>query len=166
MRKDGLNGYRGVMISIKNGTKFKKTLELGTDSCELVGAEIAIDHGQKVKIFSLYCVPSWGLNSQEVGDALAVVSHPMLVLVDFNIHSQSWVVTQKTVSARAVQSMFDGLDLGHLNDGTLTRIAAPPRISSAIDLILCTAGLALKAYEWTVLENAGSSDHLPILKSF
>jgi hypothetical protein len=69
-------------------------------------------------------------------------------------------------SARAVQSMFDGLNLVHLNDGTLTRIAAPPRISNAIDLTLCTAGLALRAYEWTVLEDAGSSDHLPNITSF
>jgi hypothetical protein len=90
MRKDGLNEYREVMISIKNGTEFKKTLELGTDSCELVGTEIAIDHGQKVNVFSLYCVPGWGLNPQKVGDALAIVLHPMLVLGDFNIHSQSW----------------------------------------------------------------------------
>jgi exonuclease III len=47
MRKDGLNEYREVMISIKNGTEFKKTLELGTDSCKLVGTEIAIDHALK-----------------------------------------------------------------------------------------------------------------------
>jgi exonuclease III len=45
MRKDGLNGYRGVMIGIKNGIEFKKTPELGTNLCELVGAEIVIDHG-------------------------------------------------------------------------------------------------------------------------
>jgi hypothetical protein len=42
MRKDGLNGYRGV-ISINNGIEFKKNS--GTDSCELVGAEIVSDHG-------------------------------------------------------------------------------------------------------------------------
>jgi exonuclease III len=88
MRKGGLIGYRGggVMIGIKNGIEFKKTQELGTDSCELVGAEILIDHGQKVNVFSVYCAPGWGLNSREVGDALAVVSNPMLVLGDFNTH--------------------------------------------------------------------------------
>jgi exonuclease III len=61
-------GYRGVMISIKNGIEFKKTLELSTDSCELVGAEIVIDHGQKVNVFSVYCAPGWGLNPREVDD--------------------------------------------------------------------------------------------------
>jgi hypothetical protein len=55
--------------------------------------------------------------------------------------------------------------LVHLNDGTLTRTAAPPRRSSAIDLTLCTAGQALGDYEWTVLKDFGGSDHLPILTS-
>jgi hypothetical protein len=31
MRKHGLNGYRAVMIGIKNGIEFKKTPELGTN---------------------------------------------------------------------------------------------------------------------------------------
>jgi hypothetical protein len=114
---------------------------LGTDSCELVGAEIVIDHGQKVNVFSVYCAPGWGLNSQEVGDALAVVSHPLLILGDFNNHSQSGDCDSEDSSARAVQSLFDGLNLVHLNDVTLTRIAAPLRSSSAIDLTLCAAKL-------------------------
>jgi endonuclease/exonuclease/phosphatase (EEP) superfamily protein YafD len=86
------------MIGIKNDIKFQKTLKLSIDSYELVGAEIVIDHGQKVNVFSVYCTPGWGLNSHEVGDALAVVSHPMLVLGDLNTHSHNLgVVTQKTV---------------------------------------------------------------------
>jgi hypothetical protein len=135
------------MISIKNGIEFKKTLELGTDSCELVGAEIVIDHGQKVDVFSVYCAPGWGLNSHKVGDALAVVSHSLLILGDFNTHSQSWDCDLEYSSARAVQSLLDGLNLVHLNDGTLTKIVAPPRISSAIDLTLCAAKLTLRDYE-------------------
>jgi hypothetical protein len=93
----------------------------------LVGAEIVIDHGQRVNVFFLYCTPGWGLTSREVGDALAVASHLMLVLSDFNTHSQSRGSDSEDSSARAAQSLFDGLNLFHLNDGTLTRIAAPPR---------------------------------------
>jgi hypothetical protein len=95
MKKGRLNGYRGVMIGIKNGIEFKKTLELGTDSCELVGAEILVYHGQKVNdVFSMYCAPCWGLNSREVGDALAVVSHPMFWVISTHTASLG-VVTQK-----------------------------------------------------------------------
>jgi hypothetical protein len=82
--------------------EFKKTLALGTDSCELVGVEIVINHSQKVNVFSVYCAPGWGLNFHEFGDALAVVSHPMLVLGDFNTHSQSWGCDSEDSSARAV----------------------------------------------------------------
>jgi hypothetical protein len=56
--------------------------------------------------------------------------------------------------------------LVHLNDGKFTRIAAPPRRSSAIDFNLCIAGLALGDFEWTVLEYADGSDHLLILTFF
>jgi hypothetical protein len=93
---------------------------LGTGSCELFGAEIVIDHGQKVKVFSVYCAPGWGLNYREVGDVLAVV----WVISTLTASLGLGVVTQKDSSARAVQSLFDGLNLVHLNDGTLTRIAS------------------------------------------
>jgi hypothetical protein len=56
-----------------------------------VGAEIVFDRGEKVNVFSV-CVlcTRLSLNFQEIGDDLAVVSHLMLVLGDFNTHSQSW----------------------------------------------------------------------------
>jgi hypothetical protein len=70
------------MIGIKSGIKLKKTLELGSGLFELVGAEIVVDHGQNMYIVSVYCAPGGGRNSNEASDALAVVSHPMLVLGD------------------------------------------------------------------------------------
>jgi hypothetical protein len=73
---------REVMIGIKSGIKFKKTLELGSGLFELVGADIVVDHGQKVNIVSVYCAPGWGRNSNEASDVLAVVLHSMLVLGD------------------------------------------------------------------------------------
>jgi hypothetical protein len=95
------------MIGIKNDIKFQKTLKLSIDSYELVGAEIVIDHGQKVNVFSVYCTPGWGLNSHEVDYALAVVSHPMLVLGDLNTHSQSWGCNSEDSSARAVEKRYE-----------------------------------------------------------
>jgi hypothetical protein len=86
--------------------------------------------------------------------------NPMQV---FNTHRGS---DSEDSGARAVQSLFDELNLVHLNDGTFTRIATPPRRSSAIDFNLCTAGLALGDFEWTVLEYAGGSDYLLITTFF
>jgi hypothetical protein len=45
-----------------------------------------------------------------------------------------------------------------------TRIAAPPTFSSAVDLILCSKGLALDC-TWSVLDDPAGSDHLPIVAS-
>jgi hypothetical protein len=50
----------------------------------------------------------------------------------------------------------------HLNEGSLTRRAALPSRSSAIDLTLCSA---LNDILWQVLDDAGGSGHLPILTS-
>jgi hypothetical protein len=103
-----------------------------------------------VNVFSVYCAPGWGLNFHEFGDALAVVSHPMLVLGDFNTHSQSWDCDSEDSSARAVQSLFDGVNLVlvHLNDRTYTKIA--------VHYGAC--------YRRLGMEDAGH--HLPILTSF
>jgi hypothetical protein len=62
--------------------------------------------------------------------------HPTLVMGDFNTHNRSWSFESDDSRASSVQSMFDGFRLVHLNDGSLTRIAAPPRKSSVIDLNL------------------------------
>jgi hypothetical protein len=48
-------------------------------------------------------------------ETLTVVSHPMLVLGDFNTHSQSMGCDSEDSSALAVQCLFDGLNLVHLN---------------------------------------------------
>jgi hypothetical protein len=53
----------------------------------------------------------------------------------------------------------------HLNDGSLTSRAALPPRSSAIDLTMCSADMALNDILWHVLDDAGGSDHLPILTS-
>jgi hypothetical protein len=80
-------------------------------------------------------------------------------------HSRSWGCESDDSRASSVQSMIDGLRLVHINDGSFTRIAAPPGESSAIDLTLCSVDLALHQGLWRVLDDAGGSDHLPILTS-
>jgi exonuclease III len=166
VRKDGPNGYRGVMLGVRNDISYTEILKVRTTSGELVGAEVLTNLGQKVNIICAYCAPNWGLNTREVGAALAGACHPKLVMGDFNTHSQSWGCELEDSRARTVSEMFDELGLVHLNDGSHTRLAAPPRRSSAIDLTLCSAALALGEYTWTVLEDAAGSDHLPIVTSF
>jgi Endonuclease-reverse transcriptase len=94
------------------------------------------------------------------------IQGPILIMGDFNTHSRSWSCEFEDCRTHRVIDMFEQLNLVHLNDGTHTRIAAPPRRSSAVDLTLCSSDLALKEYTWTVLEDAAGSDHLPILTSF
>jgi endonuclease/exonuclease/phosphatase family metal-dependent hydrolase len=87
-----------------------------------------------------------------------------MVFGDFNAHSKFWGCNTGDTTARIVQIMLDNLALVHLNDGSHTRIAAPPTFSSAVDLILCSKGLALDC-TWSVLDDPAGSDHLPIVAS-
>jgi hypothetical protein len=89
----------------------------------------------------------------------------MLVLGDFNTHSQSWGCESDDNRACVVHNMFYGLRLVHSNDGSLTRKPASLRRSSAINLTLCSADVALIDILWQVLDDASGSDHLPILTS-
>jgi exonuclease III len=166
LHHDGTDGYRGVLIGIKNSIQFKKTLERGGDTCNIVGAEILIDYGQRVNIVSAYCARGLALEIHTVSDVLAGIQGPILIMGDFNTHSRSWGCEFEDSRTHRVFDMFEQLNLVQLNDGTHTRIAEPPRRSSAVDLTLCTSDLALTEYTWTVLEDAAGSDHLPILTSF
>jgi hypothetical protein len=115
-----------------------------------------------MSIVSAYFPPNCRLNSDEVGDELG---NPIMVFGDFNAHSQSWGCKTDDTRAWIVQIMLDKLALVHLNDGSHTRIAAPPTsCSSAVDLTLCSKGLALDR-TWSVLDDPAGSDHLPIVGS-
>jgi Endonuclease-reverse transcriptase len=94
----------------------------------------------------LYVAPSCRPNTVDVGNTLAQISwpNPMLLVGDFNAHSQSWGCWEDDARAVTLMDMFDDLDLVVLNDGSITRVATPPRRSSAIDLTLCCYALFVK----------------------
>jgi hypothetical protein len=50
--------------------------------------------------------------------------------------------------------MLDDHDLVRLNDGSLTRVVAPPNKSTAIDLTLRSSDLSLGRRSWMVLDDA------------
>jgi hypothetical protein len=75
------------MIGIKSG-EFKKTLKVGSGLFELV-----VDQWSRPQSEHSFCVLQ---NSNEAGDALAVVSHPMLVIethfMDCLCGRKSWLI--------------------------------------------------------------------------
>jgi exonuclease III len=162
LRKDGPDGYRGVLMAVRNDIKHSQSLSMQSENGEMIGVQIETVEGT-LNIVSAYNAISLGINPRYVESALLEVSHPMVVCGDFNTHSQAWGCENEDGNARVVHAMFDNLRLVHLNDGSFTRIAAPPHRSSAIDLTLCSSDLALGQYSWKVLDDAAGSDHLPIL---
>jgi ribonuclease HI len=166
LRYDRPDGYGGVMLGVKNGLSYKQTMCGQISHCEMVAAKIIDQSGCGMDVVSVYVAPNCRLNTVEVGNALANISssHPMLLVGDYNAHSQSWGCHDDDTRAGTLIDMFDDLDLVVLNDGSITRMASPPRRSSAIDLTLCSSSLALDVI-WRVIDDLAGSDHFPILSS-
>jgi exonuclease III len=164
VRRDREDGFGGVLLGIRKDISFRESINGMISSCELVGAAIADEHGCCLNVISGYSAPNCRLNTVEVGNALKSLTGPLMVVGDFNAHSQSWGCREDDARAGAVLEMADDLNLVVLNDGSITRIAAPPRRSSAIDLTFCSSELSLDI-TWRVLDDPAGSDHLPIISS-
>jgi hypothetical protein len=64
------------MIGIRNDIQYKKIFEWGSDTSDIVGAEILTDNGQRVNIVSAYCARGLALEIHEVSGVLALHSRP------------------------------------------------------------------------------------------
>jgi exonuclease III len=164
VRHDRDDGYGGVMLGIRKDIPFVETMKDSISNCELVGAALKDDQGRDLNIVSGYCAPNSRFNTPQIGIKLKSLNGPLILVGDFKAHSQSWGCHDNNTRADAITELLDDLNMVVLNDGSITRIAAPPRQSSAIDLTLCTTQLSLDI-DWKVLNDPSGSDHLPILSS-
>jgi endonuclease/exonuclease/phosphatase family metal-dependent hydrolase len=115
------------------------------------------EQGPELNVISGKC-------AAQIGNVLRNLSGHLLLVGDFNAHSQSWVCHDDNLRASAIIDLLDDFNMVVMNDGSITRIAPPPRQSSAIDLTLCSSELSLDLV-WEVLPDPAGSDHLPILSS-
>jgi ribonuclease HI len=164
VRNDRDDGYGGVMVGVRKDIPFEETINDTISNCELAGVLIKDEQGRELNILSGYCAPNCRLNSAQIGNVLRNLSGPLILVGDFNAHSQSWGCHDDNTRASAIIELLDDFNMVVINDGSITRIAAPPRQSSAIDLTLCSSELSLDIV-WKVLSDPAGSDHLPILSS-
>lgn len=87
---------------------------------------------------------------------------PVILLGDFNAHSDLWGSAQLDERGRAVEDVIGERNLIVLNTGAATRIDWTEGTSSAIDLSLVSDSLA-RRMTWEVLEDCCGSDHFPIV---
>lgn len=151
----------GVMILIK--PKFKPVqfpITTNNDIIEIIAIKIEINNLFLV-IGSVYIPTQNNVSTADLCHILEQPDTPFIFGGDFNAHHTSWGCIENKSRGYSLIEALDQTNNVFLNDGSITRIAAPPNRHSAVDLTICSSSLGLDA-DWTVLPTMGTSDHIPI----
>lgn len=87
---------------------------------------------------------------------------PIVMLGDFNAHSDLWGSVKLDDRGRAVEEFISNGNLIVLNNGSHTRVDPHDGGTSAIDLSIASDSLA-RRLRWEILDDSHGSDHLPIV---
>ena len=93
------------------------------------------------------------------------LSHPCIVLGDFNDHSHLWGSDHCNCRGRLFEEVFNDLDLRILNDGSTTYCYPASGTKSMLDLSVAHPSLFLDL-TWTIVDDLHRSDHFPVLVQF
>ena len=155
----------GVSIYVKKGL-YHKPIQLGTH-LQAVAVQVTLG-GSPVTILSVYTPSPDHLTTQDLSRLIRGLNGQILITGDLNGHSYSWGNLNNDTRGDVIESFTDRNNLCILNDGSPTYLKPQAQHSqnptSAIDLSICTPGLALKC-AWEVLPDTHGSDHYPILIS-
>lgn len=90
------------------------------------------------------------------------VPAPVVLLGDFNAHSDLWGGSSIDNRGRAVEELLVSSNMIFLNDGSPTRICPKDGHFSAIDLSITSESIASR-FTWDVGDDCHGSDHFPLL---
>ena len=140
---------------------------------QLQACAIQIHIDKKITLCSLYLEPglenhlvdSAGNRRQlNINDLQYLVNQlptPYILLGDFNAKNPLWGSLVCDRWGGIIEELIDDNNLVLLNDGSKTRYDIYHNTSSAIDLTICSASIALE-YQWSVDKDLYGSDHWPI----
>ena len=165
MRQDrvGLGGG-GLLCYIKETLPFEKLYGRAKKATESTSFRVRLDKKNWVHISNVYVPPanSIGQEIQFTPDAIPTFESS-IICGDFNGHTSLWDPNQPTDSRgdQILDWMIDN-SLESLNDGSATRSSRITANPSSPDISLIGSKWSGKC-TWTVEEDIGGSDHLPIL---
>ena len=151
----------GVGILVKKGTPHH-VLSL-TTSLQAVAVQVTLH--RLLTVCSLYLPP--GRSSGErsaLEDLLRQLPAPVLMLGDFNAHSDLWGNPTDLPNDTVIEDFISLNDLFLFNDGTPTYLHLGHGSFTAIDLSLCSPSVGLD-FTWEVGRDQHGSDHFPIFLS-
>ena len=120
-----------------------------------------------VTVCSLYIPPRYNLCRGELEDLLSQLPAPVLLLGDFNAHSDLWDHRRLTSDVRGstVEHFLLMSSLCLFNDGSPTYLHPGNGAQSALDLSLCSPSL-FQDLTWKIFPDLCGSDHHPIILKF
>ena len=145
--------HGGVAISVHEETPHRN-VQVNTP---VQAVAIRVTMGRPVTICSIYIPGSQEISVQLLESIYQQLPEPVMLLGDFNAHSERWGSDGHDARGRVVEEFVDRAGLNILNTGRPTHIA-----ETAIDLSIATPRIEIDV-EWGVFSSARASDHFPIL---
>ena len=164
-RRDDQLPCGGVSIYIKKGI-FHRPVQLNTH-LQAVAVEVTLQ-GAPVTIFSIYAPTHDHLSVRDLTNLIKNRNGQIIITGDFNGHNHLWGSPHDDTRGQVIERFTNLHDLCILNDGTHTYLKPQAQHvnspTSAIDLTMCTPGVALRC-NWEVIPDSHGSDHYPVLTS-
>ena len=155
----------GLLAYVKKDLDFQKIGNRAKTATEVSSLRVRIGKNNWIDISNVYTPPP-NSKGQEINFCPEIIpaSNNSIICGDFNAHSKMWDEIQpEDARGEAVENWIIDKQLGILNDGcTPTRHNRGTGGGSVPDLSVCGSKWSGKCV-WSVEEDIGGSDHLPIL---
>jgi len=151
-----LNG--GVAILVKNTTPHQQ-LHISTG---LQAIALRATCHKTITICYIYLSPSTAYTITEPETLIGQLPPPVLLLGDFNAHSQQWGSNKRSTRGKMVEDFLLKSNLSLLNSGSPTYLHPATASSSAIGLSITHPALYLD-FCWQTDSDLHGSDHYPIV---
>jgi len=150
--------HGGVAILVKNTTTHQQ-LHINTG---LQAIALRATCHKTITICSIYLFPSIACNITELEDLIRQLPPPVLLLGDFNAHSQQWGSNKRSSRWRMVEDLLLKSNLSLLNSGSPTYLHPDTASYLAIGFSITHPALYLD-FCWQTDSDLHGSDHYPIV---
>ena len=148
---------RGIAVLINRKIPHK-IINLNTD---LEAQAVRIHLSKTYTIVNLYISPQVPASEQQINNIISQITHPFIIVGDFNARSPIWGDSTDNPQGRTIESLLMNSNVSLLNTGSPTHYHIQTNTESCIDLSLCSPE-SLLDFSWTATDDSLRSDHYPI----
>lgn len=164
----------GTAILIKKKFKFQVVrldcwIEAKANNIDLVCVDIALNPNKVLRVCSLYSPPGRSGSFTDIGIWDRIFSSvancsDVILCSDLNGHHSVWSSPDLSpdVEGKKIENAMELTHLVCLNSSEDTWRSADLRMSSAVDLVISSSGIASRS-SWFLLETTLGSDHFPAI---